>query len=88
MTHGFRQGTSFTELQARPGVREAAAQLGDFADLNVFFPGEPYVDDGGTEEPGEEPRANGAEEPGVVVSPTAHIVATEQAVDMDAPRVD
>ena len=29
-----------------------------------------------------------AEEPVAVVPPTAPVVATEQAVDMDAPRVD
>ena len=58
--------------------------MGDYADIGVFFPGEPEDGKGGVEEPG----AGGAEEPEAAVPPTAPVVATEQAVDPDAPRVE
>ena len=84
MTHGFRQGTSFADLQARPGVREAAARMGDYADLNVFFLGKREAGGGDVEVP----EASSAEEPEAAVAPTALVVATEQAVDLYAPRVE
>ena len=67
-----------------PPGRSRGREPGDYADIGVFFPGEPEAGEGGAEEP----EAEVAEEPEVVVPLTMTVAATEQAVDVDVPRTE